>query len=69
MESAEEILAELKEQRARLEAIERSLRQARRFFLISIWVTVIAFMLPLLLLLIIIPIFLNRYLAAFQGLI
>ncbi len=63
-----ELKALITAQSEKIDALEQTLRMVQRYFLISVWVTVIAFMLPLLLLLFIIPIFLNRYLTTIQSL-
>lgn len=52
----------------KINAIYVSVEKTRKYFLIIIWVTIIAFVLPLIGLAFVIPTFINTYLDAFNGL-
>ncbi len=65
----EEILKKIEEQETKLDAIYVSVEKTRKYFLAIIWVSVIAFVLPLIGLMFVIPAFLNSYLSNFEGLL
>lgn len=56
-----EIKAKLAEQDAKLDAIYKSLEKMRKYFLIIVWVTIIAVVLPVIGLFFAIPSFLSTY--------
>lgn len=64
-----ELAEKIKEQDAKLDAIWRSVEKTRKYFLVIIWITVIAFVLPFVGLIFAAPYFLNSYISSFQGLI
>ncbi len=64
----EEISKKIDEQGEKIEAIYKSVEKTRTYFLIVIWVSIIAFVLPLLGLIFVIPSFIDNYLGAFEGL-
>jgi len=57
----QEIKNKLDEQEAKLNAIYESVEKMRKYFLIAVWVTVLAIVLPLIGLLFAIPSFLKTY--------
>lgn len=57
----EEIKIKLKEQGEKIDAIYKSVEKTRKYFLIIIWVSIIAFILPMIGLLFAIPNFLKMY--------
>ncbi len=65
----EEILKKIEEQEIKIDAIYTSVEKTRKYFLIIIWVSVIAFILPLIGLIFVIPAFINNYLGSFEGLL
>ncbi len=69
MQMDNNILTKLEEQDKKIDAIFTSVEKTRKYFLVTMWVTVIMFVLPLLGLFFIIPMFLNSYLGALEGLI
>ncbi len=64
----EEISKKLDEQGEKIDAVYKSVEKTRKYFLIVIWVSIIAFVLPLLGLIFVIPSFIDNYLGAFEGL-
>ena len=65
----EEIVKKLDEQEAKINEIYVSVEKTRKYFLAIIWMSVIAFVLPLIGLMFVIPAFLNNYLGSFEGLL
>ncbi len=64
----EEISKKIDEQGEKIEAIYKSVEKTRKYFLMVIWVSIIAFVLPLIGLIFVIPSFIDNYLGAFEGL-
>lgn len=64
-----EIQNKLKEQDEKLDAIYKSVEKTRKYFLIVIWITVIAFVLPLIAMMFVIPSFMSSYMGSLDGLI
>ncbi len=64
-----ELLKRLDEQTARIEEIATSVRQMKRYFLWTFWLTIAFFVLPLVALVFVLPAFLSSYLGAFSGLL
>ena len=64
----EELNKRLEEQGSKIDAIFISVEKTRKYFLIIIWVSVVAFVLPLIVMLFVIPSFIENYLGAFEGL-
>ena len=62
-----ELQEKLKEIDAKIEAIWRSVEKTRKYFQVTLWVTIILFFGPLILLTFAIPSFLNSYLGALSG--
>ena len=69
MTNEEQILEILKENRKIAELTYEAAEKTRKYFLYMAILTILAFVLPLLGLIIIIPIFLNSYLKGLDGLI
>jgi len=65
----QEILKKLEEQDKKMDAIYVSVEKTRKYFLFIIWVSVIAFVLPLIGLAFVIPFFLNTFSQSFDGLL
>lgn len=65
----QELQKKLEEQDAKLNAIYESVEKTRKYFLIIMWVTLGAVVLPLLALLIAIPKFINTYTSTLEGLL
>lgn len=63
----EQILKKLEEQDAKIEAIYVSVEKTRKYFLITMWVSLALFVLPLVGLLFAIPAFINSYTSALNG--
>ena len=64
----QEIAQKLAEQEKKLEAIYRSVERTRKYFLWTLIITVLLFLLPLVGLIFIIPSFINVYTSGLQGL-
>lgn len=64
-----EIAAKLQQQDAKLDAILQSVEKTRKYMLVSVWITVIMLVLPLLIGIFVVPYFINSYLSSFEGLL
>ena len=64
-----EIQNKLNEQDEKLDAIYKSVEKTRKYFLVIIWITVIAFVLPLIAMMFVIPSFLSSYMGSLEGLL
>jgi len=64
-----EILQKIEDQNKKLDAIYTSVQKTRRYFLITMWITIIVFILPIVGLVFIVPYFINSYLGSFIDLI
>lgn len=60
----QEIKTKLEEQSAKIDAILESVEKTRKYFLTTMWVTIIAIVLPMIGLIFVIPQFLNAYVGA-----
>ena len=69
MENENEILEILKENQELMKQTYKSVEKTRKYFLYTAIATVLMFILPLIGLIIIIPMFLNNYLGSLEGLI
>jgi type IV secretory pathway component VirB8 len=65
----EELRKKIYEQGEKIDAIYESIEKVRKYFLIVIWVSLIAFIIPLIAIIFILPSFLESYLGAFSGLL
>jgi type II secretory pathway component PulF len=65
----EELRKKIYEQGEKIDAIYKSIEKVRKYFLIVIWVSLIAFIIPLIAIIFILPSFLESYLGAFSGLL
>lgn len=63
------ILAQLEEQNRKIDAVFTSVEKTRKYMLISVWVTVIMLVLPLIIGIFVVPYFINSYLSSFEGLL
>ena len=57
----EEIIKKIEEQAAKIDAIYTSVEKARKYFLVIVWITIIAFVLPLIGLMFAVPNLLDSY--------
>jgi type IV secretory pathway component VirB8 len=64
----EEIKKKFEEQSIKIDAIYKSVEKTRKYFLVIIWVTVIAIVLPIIGLAFALPMFLSNYVGALGGL-
>lgn len=64
----EETTKKLDEQGVKIDAIYKSVEKTRKYFLFIIWVSVIAFVLPLIGMIFVIPAFINSYIGGLDGL-
>lgn len=64
-----QILLKMEAQDTKIDAIFTSVEKTRKYFLITMWITVIMFVLPLIGLVVAIPMFINSYLGSFEGLL
>jgi len=65
----QEIKQQLEEQEKKLDAIYKNSEKIRKYFLLTFWVTIVTFIIPLIILTFVIPYFLNSYLGSFKGLL
>jgi len=65
----EELQKRLDEQDARLQAIYESTEKMRKYFLITMWISVLVVVLPLFGLMFVIPAFISTYTSSFEGLL
>ena len=65
----EQLSAQLKVLEEKVDAAYKSAEKIRKYILVIIWITVIAFVLPLVGLFFAIPAFLNTYLGSLDGLL
>ncbi|MBT3730355.1 hypothetical protein HON59_01885 [bacterium] len=63
-----EIENKIKEQGEKIDAIYKSVEKTRKYFLVIIWITIIAVVLPLIAMIFILPSFLSSYMSSLQGL-
>jgi len=59
----------LEELEKKIDAVYVSVEKTRKYFLAIIWITVIAFVLPLIAMSFVIPKFINTYVGSLEGLI
>jgi hypothetical protein len=64
-----EITAKMQQQDAKLDAILQSVEKTRKYMLVSVWITVIMLVLPLIIGIFVVPYFINSYLSSFEGLL
>ena len=64
----QELKQKIEEQGVKIDAIYKSVEKTRKYFLIIIWVSVIAVVLPLIGLMFAIPSFLSNYTSTLSGL-
>ena len=69
MENENQILEILKENQKLIKQTYESVEKTRKYFLFTAIATMLMFVLPLIGLIIIIPMFLNNYVGSFEGLI
>lgn len=65
----QEILKKLEEQDVKIEAIWKSVEKTRKYFLYTMIISIVMFILPLIGLIIIIPIFLSTLSKSMEGLL
>jgi hypothetical protein len=65
----EDLRKKIYEQGEKIDAIYSSVEKLRKYFLLAFWVSIIAFIIPLLAIIFILPSFLQSYLGAFSGLL
>ncbi len=63
----EELKKKIEEQGVKIDAIYKSVEKTRKYFLVTIWITVIAVVVPIIGLAILIPSFMNTYINSFSG--
>jgi len=64
----EELKKKFEEQSIKIDAIYKSVEKTRKYFLVMIWITVIAVVLPIIGLAFAIPAFMNNYVSGLSGL-
>jgi uncharacterized protein YqhQ len=65
----QEIQKKIDEQDAKLNAIYESVEKIRKYFVVTMWVTVLVVVLPAIGLMFVIPVFINSYMSSLEGLI
>ena len=65
----EQILKKIEEQNEKIDSLTKTVNKIQKYFLITFWVTMAFFVLPLIAAIFIIPSLLNTYLSSFEGLI
>lgn len=63
-----ELQKKIEEQGVKIDAIYKSVEKTRKYFLMIVWITVIAVVLPLIGLVFVLPSFFNNYIGALGGL-
>ncbi|MCX6751607.1 MAG: hypothetical protein NT161_02455 [Candidatus Nomurabacteria bacterium] len=63
-----ELNKKIEEQGLKIDAIYKSVEKTRKYFLMIIWITIIAVVLPLIAMIFILPSFLSNYTNALGGL-
>jgi hypothetical protein len=64
----QDLQKKIEEQGIKIDAIYKSVEKTRKYFLMIIWITVIAVVLPLIGLIFVLPSFLSTYTSAIGGL-
>lgn len=64
----DDIIKKIEEQGKILEEIWKSVEKTRKYFLVVFWVTIIAFVLPLIAAVFVVPYFISSYLGALGSL-
>lgn len=64
-----DIQEQLKAQQERLDAIWRSVEKTRKMFLVTMWATIITFVLPLIIMLFVLPYFIHTLTSSYSGLL
>ncbi|OGD68040.1 hypothetical protein A3E89_02735 [Candidatus Campbellbacteria bacterium RIFCSPHIGHO2_12_FULL_35_10] len=65
----QELKNKIEELEKKVEAVYHSVEKIRKYFLLIFWVTLITFVVPLILMMFVVPMFMRNYLGSFQGLI
>lgn len=65
----QELKNKIEELEKKIEAVYHSVERIRKYFLLIFWVTLVTFILPLIALAFIIPMFMSSYMGSFEGLI
>jgi hypothetical protein len=65
----QEIQEQLRKQDEKLNAIFESVEKTRKYFLVTMWVTLAMVVLPAIGLLLVIPVFMNTYTSSLEGLL
>ncbi len=63
----QELKQKIEEQGVKIDAIYKSVEKTRKYFLMTIWITVIAVVIPLIGLMFVLPSFLSNYTSALSG--
>jgi len=63
-----EILEKIAQQNQKIDAVFASVEKTRKYLLISMWITIIMLVLPLIIGAFVIPAFINSYLGSLEGL-
>jgi Cu/Ag efflux pump CusA len=64
-----EIQKKIEEQEMKIDAILESVEKIRKYFLVSMWITIIVFVLPLIALVFVVPAFVGTYISSLKGLL
>ncbi len=65
----EETLKKFDEQGLKIDAIYKSVEKTRKYFLVIIWVSIIAFVLPMIGMIFVLPSFMETYMGGLEGLL
>ena len=65
----EELVQKIDEQGKVLAQMSADIKQAKRYFMVSVWISIGLFVLPLLVAIVAIPMFISSYLGSFEGLL
>ncbi|HNW71754.1 MAG TPA: hypothetical protein PKZ36_03000 [Candidatus Paceibacterota bacterium] len=63
----EELKKKIEEQGLKIDAIYKSVEKTRKYFLTIVWITIIAFVLPIIGLCFVMPTFLSNYMVTING--
>ena len=65
----QELKNKIEELEKKIGAVYHSVERIRKYFLLIFWITLITFVLPLIALIFVVPMFMSSYIGSFQGLI
>ncbi|MDD2934881.1 MAG: hypothetical protein PHX25_00205 [Candidatus Pacebacteria bacterium] len=65
----QELKNKIEELEKKIDAVYQSVEKMRKYFLLIFWITLVTFVLPLILMMFVVPMFMKNYISSFQGLL